>query len=211
MTALYIVGGIVLLFVLIGLIPAGVEAAYNENGFALYVRASFIRFALGGGADKPKKKEKPKKKDKKAKEPEGARAAEKKKPKLPPWPVLKLLAMRGFELLSRLLRRFRFRLLRLHFTAAFPDPSDTAMAYAATGTAMDALLHIGSGRIEKADLRADVDFDSHTPLIDFRASLTIRIGAVVGQALRFGIFVLRDYLKYRKDERIMEHGSESHR
>lgn len=210
MTALCIVGGIVLLFVLIGLIPAGVEAAYNENGFALYVRASFLRIALGGGAEKPKK-EKPNKKEKKATEPEETPSAEKKKPKLPPWPVLKLLAKRGFELLSRLLRRFRFRLLRLHFTAAFPDPSDTAMAYAAAGTAMDTLLHIGGGRIEKADLRADVDFDSHTPLIDFRASLTIRIGAVVGQALRFGICVLRDYLKYRKDERIMEHGSESHR
>lgn len=203
MTALYIIGGIVLLFVLIGHIPAGAEAALDEYGFSLYVRAGPVRISLGGKGEKPEKKGKSA-----AEQGDKPAETEKKKPRLPPWPLMKSLAKRGLGLLFRLVRRFRFTLLRLHFTAAFPDPCDTAMAYAAAGTAMDMLKSTGSGRIEKADLRAEADFDSEETRIDFRACLTIRIGAFVGQVLRFGVGLLKDYLQYRIAERKTEHGKQ---
>lgn len=198
MTALYIIGGIVLFCILIGFVPVGAEAVYDARGFSLKIRAGFL--SLSPGARKPPqkaKKEKPEKKKPEKEKPEKQKP-EKKKAGLPPLPVLLILLKRGFAMLGRLLGSFRFELLKLHVTAASGDPADAAALYAAAGMGMDALLHIGQGRIEKSDLRAEVDFDAAEPRIELHIRLTVRIGSVFGAGLRFGLGFLKDYIGYKK-------------
>ena len=198
MTALLVIGILVLVFVLIGLLRVGAEASYSEAaGFTLAVRAGFLSLRLGGKKEKNPKKKKAKKpkKPKKEKEPE-----EKPRRKLPPLPLILSLAEHGFELLLRLVSRLRVELLRLHVTAALPDPADAAMLYGAVGTAMDGLLRAGRGNLVASDLRADVDFDRSEPLVDLRLRVTIRIGQIVGAALRFGFGFLKDLLRYKRSE-----------
>lgn len=190
MTALYIIGGIVAFFVLVGLIPAGVDASYRNDVFTAAVRVWLFSVRLGG--EKKPKKEKKKKPKKEEKEPKP-----KKKRKLPPLSVIKSAAGRVMALLGRLVSSLRTELLRLHFTAASPDPADAAETYCAAGLAMDTLLHLGEGRIQKADLLANVDFDREKPVIDFRIIITIRIGRLVHEVFRLAFGVLGDFLKYK--------------
>ena len=196
MTALYIIGGIVLLFLLIGLIPIGADASYGEDGFALSARVWLFNISLGGGK-KPKKQKKPKKEKKKKKEePE----AEKKKKKLPPLEVIQMALKRVFRLLCRLVSGLRVELLRIHFTAGFDDPCTTALAYGAAGTAMETLLQLGEKNIARHDLRVDADFDAAEPIIDFRIRITIRIGRLVGAVLGLVFGFMRDFLPYKLRE-----------
>lgn len=195
MTALYIIGGVALLFVLIGLVPVGADVSYNAAGLLFKIKISFLRITLGG-EKKPKKEKKPAKA-----KPEKKPAPDKPKKslKLPLVKVILLLVKHAFSMLARIVSRFRVEVLRLYIVSALPDPADAALLYAAAGTGMDMLLNLGGDRLGKADLHADVDFDAAAPLVDFRMVLTIRIGAVLGAGLRFGFGFLKDYLKYKKE------------
>ena len=188
MTALTIIGGIALFFVLVGLIPVGADARYVDGVFSLAVRVWLLSIRLGG--EKKPKKEKPKRKKEKADKPSRRKS-------LPPLAVLKSAAKRAFAMLERLVSSLRVELLRLHFTAASPDPADAAETYCAAGLAMDTLLHLGEGRIEKVDLLADVDFDRTEPAVDFRIRLTIRIGRLAGEVLRMAFGILGDFIWYK--------------
>lgn len=203
MTALYILGVIAALIALLCLIPVGAEIRYDEAGFALAVRAGSVSVRIGGRGQEKEKKPK-KQKPEKPREPKPEKP--RKKGGLPPFPVLKMLAEHGFRTLGRIVSRLHVDVLKIHFVSAFDDPAAAAMAYGTAGTAMEVLLSLGGGRIRRADLRADVDFDSSTPRLDFMLRLTIRIGGLLGAALRFGFGFLRDYLPYRRQERKEQHG-----
>ncbi len=202
MTALIVIAAVALVLLLIGLIPVGVDAAW-DGALTLAVRAGPLSFRIGGKGDKPadgdgeeKAEKKAGKKRKKKKKPEDG---ERPKRGLPPTPVLKSIVRRGWRALCRLVASLRVDVLRVHFTSAFGDPYTTAMAYAAAGTAMEGLLRAGGGHIRFSDLRADVDFDADSPVIDGRVRVTIRIFRAVGAALRLGFGVLWDYLRYIRE------------
>ena len=202
MKALLVIGIIVFVLFLIGRIRVGAEAVYDDRGFRLNVRFWVFRIRIGG-------RKKPKKEKKKKKAPEEAPDEEKPKKKLPSLSLLRSIARRAFELLGRLVRDLRVDLLKLHYTAAYDDPAVTAMAYGAAGTAMDALQRIGGKNIVCSDLRADADFDSVEPRYDFRVSARLRIGRLIGAALRFGFGVLFDILRDKRKEH--SHGKSSDR
>lgn len=192
MKALAVIGILVLALLLIGLIPVGLEAVYDADGFRLMLRVWFLRLRLGGKKNRSGK-------EKAGKRSEKAPEQGKKKKKLPPLGLIKIAVKSGYGLLCRLVSRFRVDVLRLHFTSAFEDPSVTAMAYAAAGTAMDGLLRVGKGHISFSDLRADVDFDSKSPSVDMRIVIRIRLGQLVGEGLGFAFGFLYDFLKFRKE------------
>ena len=198
MKALIVIGIIVFVLFLIGLIRVGAEASYDDRGFRLAVVLWFFRIKLCG-RDKPKKE---KKKKKGSDEDAGE---EKPKKKLPPLSLLCSIARRTFDLLARLVRGLRVDVLKLHYTAAYDDPAVAAMAYGAAGTAMDALQRIGSSHIVCSDMRADVDFDRSEPEYDFHVSARLRIGRLLGSALRFGFGVLFDILLDILREKRKEH------
>ena len=191
MTALIVIGCIAASLFLIGLIPVGADAAFDGNGFRLGVRVGVFSIRLGG-----EKKSREKASDKKKEKPK-----DKKKKKLPSPSLILSLLKNGYALLCRLIAGLRVDVLRLHFTSGFEDPSLTAMAYAAAGTAMDGLMRVGRGRVRLTDLKADVDFDRTAPLIDFHILVHITIGRVAGAALRFGAGLLRDLMCEKRKER----------
>ena len=192
MSALLVIGLILLILVLIGLIPVGTDLFYDADGFRLSLRILFFSIRLGGGnSDNTGKKGSDK--QKKA-------SGDKKKNGLPSLPKLKILANKGYAILCRIVRSLRVDILRIHFTSAFADPATTAMVYAAAGTAMEGLLRVGEDLIRKADLLADVDFDSDTPLIELRVRLTMRIGRIFTEGTRFGVGVLWDLIRLKKEK-----------
>lgn len=206
MTALYIVGGIIAFFALIAFVPVGAEARYDGLTFSFSARVWVVKIVLGGA-----KKGKTPKKENKKKDAGSGSAQKKKKKKLPPFAVLKMLAGNGFSMLGRIVSRFYVDELKIHFISAFDDPADAAMAYAAAGMAMEALTEMGGKRLRHTDLRAGVDFDAREPVIDLYIRLSIRVGALLRAALRFGAGFLKDFLAYRSNERKSEHGKQSNR
>jgi hypothetical protein len=145
-----------------------------------------------------KKKEKPQKNEKASASPPEDKEKPSQKKGLPSWPVLKILAENGYNTLCRLVCRVQVDVLKIHFTAAFSDPSVTAMAYASAGVAMEGLLRLGGKRISHPDLRAMVDFDREKPLVVFRIRLTLRVYQLLGAALGFGFSFLRDFIRLKK-------------
>ena len=194
MTALYVVGSIVLIFLLIGRVPVGIDAAYDSDGFRLGLRIWIIRIALGKKSGKTKKSA-----GEKEEKPEEQK--ERKQKKKPSFGFIMSLLRNGLDLIGGLITGLYVDVLKLHFTAAFADPSDTALAYAAAGTVMDALARVGRGHIRFSDLRADVDFESAEPIIDFHIVVHITVGRSVREALRFGAAVLRDLVVEKRKEK----------
>lgn len=194
MKALIVIGIIALVLFLIGLIRVGAEAVYDDRGLRLAVRFWCFRIQLGGGDRRPKKKkEKKESAESEEKEPE-------KKRKLPPLPLMFSAAKHGYRLLCRLVSGLRIDVLKLHFTSAFDDPAVAALAYGAAGTAMDALQRIGGSRIVCSDMRADIDFDGSEPKCDFQIGARLRIGRLLGAALRCGFGILIDFLLDKRKE-----------
>ena len=194
MKALIVIGIIALVLILIGLIRVGAEAIYDDRGLRLSLRFWCFRIRLGGSGKKPKKEKEIKESaESEEEEPE-------KKRRLPPLSLLFSAAKHGYRLLCRLVSGLRIDVLKLHFTSAFDDPAVAALAYGAAGTAMDALRRIGGSRIVCSDMSADVDFDSCVPRFDFRISARLRIGRMIGAALRFGFGILIDFLREKRKE-----------
>ncbi len=196
MTALWIIGGILFFFLSVGLIPVGIDAAYDGTGLSLSARIGFFSLRL-------RRKEKARGGEKSSFRKKQGAEAERKKPKrsrrTPPLPVLRLLVLNGFRTLCGLLRRVRTDLLRIHFTSAFPDPAVTALAYGAAGTAMESLLRAGGGRLRRGELRADADFVSGAYRLDARLCMTLRVCQLLSAALGFCLRMLLDYLRYKKE------------
>jgi hypothetical protein len=182
---------IVSVLVLLGCIPLGVDGAYEEGHVSFSVRVWFLSLELGkskaDGEEKPVSPEKA----------EATAEKQTKKRSLPPWPILKILGKNGYNTLCRLVSRLRVDILKIHFTAAWADPSVTAMAYAGAGVAMEGLLRIGGGRIVHPDMRAMVDFDSQEPMLLFHIRLSLRLYQLLGAAFGFGFGALRDIIRLK--------------
>lgn len=199
MTGWIILGAAVLLLILIGLVPVGVDLLWNADGFRLRLRIGFLSIRLGGREKAGTKADKKK----------PSKPASKGKKGLPDWPVLRSILRNGYSILCRLAAHVRIDVLKIHFTAAFSDPAQTAMIYGAAGMAMDALLWIGQARFKHPDLRAMVDFDRDTPLIDARICLTIRVVYLIGAGAVFGFGFWKDFRQRKKEA--ASHGKSSDR
>lgn len=170
MTALYIIGGILLFFIFIGSIKAKITIAYSDD-LCLSVRVLFLNIKIlpkkekGAGphsmsASKARKiRAKIAKKEAKKKEAKRAKAlkkAEKKKQKeeqkkaghaeKPKKSMSEILDMVGLitELVGIVIKRFfkhlRIDLARLKVKVATPDAATTAIAYGAMTQALNILL-----------------------------------------------------------------------
>ncbi|MGM9614510.1 MAG: hypothetical protein ACI3W7_03130, partial [Oscillospiraceae bacterium] len=128
-----------------------------------------------------------------------AKASKGKKSRLPDWPILQSILKNGYPILCRLLSRGRVAVLKLHFTAAFYDPSTTAMVYAAAGTALDALVRLGKDRVPLMDVKAMADFDRETPVMDLHLKIFWRLYRLLGLAVRFAWGFLWDCLRMKKE------------
>lgn len=161
MIALWILLGIFLFFLLLALIPLGIELHYHENRFSMALRFLFFRFQvipLPESLKKPPKK--PKKtaaKPKKAKE-----SAPKPKKKRPFMDYLQLindlLPVIG-NALRRMVGGITIKRCRISLLVAAEDAGDTAIRYGRANTLLYGIYTFLARHIRFKEFCTDVQMD----------------------------------------------------
>lgn len=157
--------------------PVYLQIVRDDDAFQLTVSIAFLRFRKTNMKHRRKKT-------------------------VPEPKTLQILIKNGYPILCRLLRRIRTDEITLHFTAAFPEPTMTAMVYALAGIVMDELYRMRPANKAHMNLTASVDFDRHSPVVRMDAVLSLRLFRLVGASVLFGAGVLHDLLRAnRKGDR----------
>lgn len=208
MLALKIIGGIVLFFCLLMLIPVGARAIYSEDGLFLWFKiACFsIRLVPMRKKGRPAKGDKPKKpkKDRQQK-PKGDLAvrSEQTQEAKKPGELKKLLPLirPGLTAMSRLRRKLTIRQMRVYYRiGGAEDPAGAAMKYgivAAGGGALFPLVN-SAFRVKDWDVALNVDFESDQTRVAFAAEGGWCLGQLVITALALGVSALKIYASQTK-------------
>ena len=204
MSGWVVLGIIVLVFVLIGCIPVGVDASYHENALALRLKIGF--FTMQVLPAKPKKKKAEAKKKKPAAKKQDAKQAKPAKPKkqfqMPKLTLQDILALVDLacDTLGNLRRKLRVEVLVLHVTLGGSDPAKAATLY---GRAW-ALIGMLNPKLEqlfvikKRDIQPILDYNEKEMKVDAHLALTITIGRAVSLAVRAGVRFLKLWLNKKK-------------
>lgn len=161
MIALWILLGIFLFFLLLSLVPVGIELHYHENRFSVALRYLFFRFQvipLPESLKKPPKK--PKKittKPKKAKEP--APKAKKKRPFMDYLQLINDLLPVISSALHRMIGSITVKRCRISLLVAAEDAGDTAIRYGQANTLLYGIYTFLARHIRFKEFRADVRMD----------------------------------------------------
>lgn len=192
MTGWLIALGIV---VLLAILPLGVSVIYNTDGLRLRLILGPVRLTLLPA----------KKKEKKPKNARSPKAEKKGKPPVQKQPSEKGGSFTDFiplvkvalNFLGDLRRKLRVNRLEMKLTMAGGDPCDLAVnygkAWAALGNLMPYLERIFV--IKKRDLEVQCDFTADQTLIFAHLDVTLTFGRLVSLAVRYGIRVLREFIK----------------
>ena len=196
MTALLVLGCILLFFVLLACIPVGAELRYAEE-LTVCVTVCGIRFRIFPA--KKEKKSKQKKKPKKPK-PQGGEKPKQKK-SLTAYLPLALDFLDGFR------RKLLIRRLTLHAVFGGSDPADAALnygrAWAVIGNLMPRLRR--AFRIRKEQV--DAVYDPDIPRLQIQCVLSLSL--TVGQALALAFRALRQFLQIRRTEKAVQKNEQS--
>lgn len=217
MTALIVIGIILLIFFLIAIIPVGVRVGYDKSGFSLDVIAAFVKIGiLPPKEKKPKSEEKPK--EKKPKEEKTEEKPEEEKPEEKPGEKsehdlggtveLAMTALRAVgDTLTRLRRKLTVDYIRLQYTSNCDDPADAAINYGRAVAAINGLSPFVSKflRIKKRDYTVLVGFDGSGDKVLLDAQITIRIWEIIYVALGLAP-VIKAYLKWSKSGKGKDNG-----
>ena len=185
MTALIVIGIILLVFLLIALLRVGVSARLEENVFFLRAVAGPIKLQiLPQKEDKAKKPKEPKKKKSKKNEQktDDEKGKEKEKPKIKiTIDLIKTILSAVGDLLGRLRRKITIDKLTLHYTAASDDPYSAAMTFGYASAAVNALVPVldNSFRIRDRDIGAAVTIDSPDNIIFVDVQLTLAVWEII--------------------------------
>ena len=195
MTALIVIGIIVLIIALIMLIPVGADIGYEDGVFSLSAKVLGVLIKLfPKDESKPGKEKSGKKKEKKPKKEKKKKKEEEPEEKQPKKKKFDFTLEEIFELLRKVLKKIgrfgrkwnidRF-LLDLVLTGA--DPYETARLFGYINASIATLAPMCRDRFNCKDtfVRTDVDFGAEETKIDFGLAFSIRIGAFF--ALAFGI------------------------
>ena len=200
MTALWVLGILLLLLFAFLLLRVGVSASYDEDGARADARLGPIRFRLYPRKEKLRPPE-----EKTKKQPE-VKAVEKKKGGA----LENLRPLLGplFDALGKLRRKLRVDRLAIDFTAASDDPSRAALEFGYASAGLGALLALLENTLDirERDIRTQVDFERRTPLIRAAAALSVRIGTLLAIALPLTV----TFWKNRKKQTAAEQGGKDH-
>ena len=197
------------ILVLLCLIPLGVRAVYNSEGFRLWLLIGPVKvFVFPKPKKEKEKKEAPKKEKatgtkKKLTEEEESKEGGTLRDFLPLLGVAK-------RLLASFFRKIRIRKLELKIILAGGDPCDLAVNYGKAWAATGNLIPMLEGLfvIRKRDVDIGCDFTAEETKIYAAADITILTGRLFGLAAVYGYQALREFLKITK-KRKGEHKNES--
>ena len=180
-------------------LPLGIKAKYDDGGAAVWLILGPLRPLLYP-TDKTEKKQKKKAAKEKApqKEKKEKTAEEKKGGSFSDFfPLLDAL----MDFLGDLLcRKLRVKKLQAKVVLAGDDPCDLAVNYGRAWAALGNLVPVLERFfiIKKRDLQVECDFTAEKTLFSGHLEITIALGRLLHLGLRYGIRVLREYMKILK-------------
>ena len=185
MTALIVIGVILLVLILLAFLRLGTLAVYNAEGWMIKLVVGPVKIKLI-----PSKRRKSSREN----EPE---KNERKKGNLKQFKEFVRPAVEAGKCLKRGIRIDR---LYLHYTAAgAEDPAKAAITFGSGSAAIGMLLPVLENNFDlrKRDIIADVDFTAVEPGIYFEAELTMAVWRIIYIASGF----LSSYLKLKKQKK----------
>jgi len=186
LTALIIIGSLLLLFFLIGQIRVGADFSITDDRILLIATVAGFRVQLI--PRKKKKEEAPAEEPAQEQAPPEERPQRRRRARKKKKMFFKIDLHDITEMLSRVAKGIRifkhgFRLKRLfiHFTAASWDPYVTARlsGYADAFLSVFAPLMENAKHCRDCTVRTEIDFDKPLPELDFGIWITFRLGAAV--------------------------------
>lgn len=204
--ALYILGSILLLLVLLLFLRIGVEISWGKET-QVWVRAAFVRKQL-----LPKQNKSPKKKKiKKEKTPAAADDQPKPKKKFKPtFADVRVLFPAARESLQKGLRKTRQRVkidpLEVSVTFGGSDPAEVAEHYGWANAAMWAVMPEMERltRMPDPHIHLDMDYDAEKTATWGKAGLSLQIRDALAIAIAFGLPLYRWYRQAAKAQKTRE-------
>ncbi len=200
MTALWILGIVLVLLAAVLLLRVGVQAAFGQE-LRLTVKIGPAAIVILPRQEKKEKPQKAKPKEKKKKE----SAAEKKKPKFTFGDVREAFPILFGALkktLGKIRRRMRIDPLRVSVTFGGDDPARVAEMHGWANTAMwtamptlEELIHIPDPHIHLG-----VDYNRFSTCAEGEVGVRLRVIDLLVIALTFGVPALKWYLKWQKKQ-----------
>ena len=216
MTALIVIGIIILVVLLIMCIPVGVDVNFENGELRLCAKMFGVLLQIlpkePASETKPKeKKEKPKKEKKPKKPKKEKKESDSGKKKGIPFDftadeIIELLK-RVFKALGRFGRRIYTDRLMLHYKGGGSDPYQTAVTFGYVNAGISSLMPFARDaiNIRDYDITTDVDFTLEKTQVDFGIAVSLYIGSVFRMlfAIIFGaaaIFI-RNRIRVIKEKR----------
>lgn len=198
MTALIVLGCILLTLALLGQIRVGASVDYSETGLFVKIKAGPVRIQVLPTKERQKKEKKPKSRHP-AKE--GEKAATQKNVKDSLSLALRFVPLLG-EAAGKFVRKIRIDCLKLHVIWGSADPASAAMGFGAGNAVLGMLWPIfeHNFHVKKHDLRVDVDFERKTPALTAQVQATLTIGQIFSLGLLLGVKALKIYLGVRREQ-----------
>ena len=203
------------ILLLLGILPLGVSAVYDEGGPLVRIIAGPFRFKVFPTAKNKKKKDK--KKDKRAKEKDKGKSDKtsgkksQTKPKKKGGPITDFLPLVRvvLDFLYGIRKKLRVKKLELKVIMAADDPCDLAVnygkAWTAVGNLMPALERVFV--IGKRDIEVECDFTADKTRVFADLDITITLGrllSLVGPLVYHAVIELFKIIKKRKGGAVNE-------
>ena len=203
------------ILLLLGILPLGVSAVYDEGGPLVRIIAGPLRFKVFPAAKNKKKKDKKKDKDTKKKDKgksdkaSGKKSGTKGKKKGGPITDFLPLVKVVLDFLNGFRKKLRVKKLELKVIMAADDPCDLAVnygkAWTAVGNLMPALERVFV--IGKRDIEVECDFTADKTRVFADLDITITLGrllSLVGSLVYHAVIELFKIIKKRKGGAVNE-------
>ena len=198
MKALFILGIVLLVLVLLSFVRLGAQVEYAASGVTVRVKTGPFLLTVfprrGNGTKAGSARKKRKKHGAAAKEPapKGGSVALVKK-------FLPLIA----EAAGRMKRKIRIDVLRLDLTVAAADPAAAAMAFGGANAFLGMIWPLieQNFNVQQRCIRTRVDFQAQRPTVVLFAQLTLSIGTALHMGIRLTVRFLRLFAEYKAEHK----------
>jgi len=196
MTALIVIGAILLVLFLLSRIRIGGLVRYDEDG--LVAKGKLGLFQMRLYPPKPKKEKPPKPKKPKKEPPPQAEDHPKKKGGT--LSLLKDLIPVACQAVNHLRKKLRVDRLDLWLVLGGEDPAQVAMYYGYANAAVGALLHPleSAFHIRERQFHIAASFAQRETLVTLEAQVTLTVGQALALLVRYGWKALKIFLKHSK-------------
>lgn len=203
MTIWIVLGCVALVLVLLMLTPLGAKVDYTQDGFVLALALGPITIP-----PHPRPKKKPKKGKKSKKPPQKAAASEEKSKANDAKPSLSLGSWKTFrqylpilcEAAGELRRKMVVRRLHIHLVWAGENPAAAAIGYGMIHGVIGGIWNLidGNFRVKDHKFVVDLDYDRREPQVAMQMVLSLRVGQIIGFALRYAMKIVAMQRKERE-------------